>query len=128
MSKDNELLAAAASIAAAKIAGNPSLNIDDVVREAFASLKKVAAHQLTAVEVKDSVKPDYIVCFEDGTKHKMLRRYLKRKFNLSPEAYRAKWSLPDDYPLVAPNYASVRSSLAKRSGLGKSSVRRARTA
>ncbi|MDR0319463.1 MAG: MucR family transcriptional regulator [Rickettsiales bacterium] len=121
------LIAAAAQIAAAKIAGNPALRIDDVVQEALASLKRAASHQLTALEIKDSVKPDYIVCFEDGTKHKMLRRYLKRKFNLTPEAYREKWNLADDYPLVAPAYAKVRSNLAKRSGLGKSSVRRPRT-
>jgi predicted transcriptional regulator len=83
---------------------------------------------LTAAEVKDSIKPDCIVCFEDGSKHTMLRRYLKRKFNLTPEMYREKWGLPDDYPLTAPNYASVRSKLAKRSGLGRSSPRRRRTA
>lgn len=127
MSNNNDIIAAAAQIAAAKIAGNPTLNIDDVVKEAVAALKKEALHQLTAAEVAASVKPDYIVCFEDGTKHTMLRRYIKRKFNLSPEAYRARWNLPDDYPFVAPNYARVRSKLAKRSGLGKSS-RRARTA
>ncbi|MCL2629131.1 MAG: MucR family transcriptional regulator [Alphaproteobacteria bacterium] len=128
MSKDNDIMVAAASIAAAKIAGNPALNIDDVVREAYASLKKAASHHLTAAEVAASVKPDHIICFEDGTRHTMLRRYIKRKFGLTPEAYRARWGLPDDYPLVAPDYAKVRSKLAKRSGLGKSSVRRPRTA
>jgi predicted transcriptional regulator len=124
---DKDLMVAAAGLAAAKIAGNPSLSIDEAVRDAYASLKKAAARHLTAAEVKDSVKRDHIICFEDGTHHTMLRRYLKRKFNLTPEAYREKWGLPDDYPLVAPDYAKVRSGLAKRSGLGKSSSRRPKT-
>ncbi|MDR0448840.1 MAG: MucR family transcriptional regulator [Rickettsiales bacterium] len=127
MAKDNDIMIAAAQIAAAKIAGNPLLKIDDVVKEAVASLKRAAAHQLTQSEIKESVKPDYIICFEDGTRHQMLRRYIKRKWGMTPESYREKWNLPDDYPMTAPSYAKVRSSLAKRSGLGKSSPRRSRT-
>ena len=73
-----------------------------------------------AVPKKKSVTPDYIVCLEDGKKLKMLKRHLKTAFNLSPEEYRQKWGLPDDYPIVAPKYAARRSELAKKIGLGKS--------
>jgi predicted transcriptional regulator len=72
-----------------------------------------------AVPVAKSVMPDYIICLEDGKKMKMLKRYLKATYDMSPEEYRAKWDLPDDYPMVAPNYAAKRSQLAKKSGLGK---------
>ena len=72
-----------------------------------------------AVPIKRSVFPDYIVCLEDGAKMKMLKRYLKVRFNLTPEQYRERWSLPRDYPMVAPNYAERRSALAKEFGLGR---------
>ena len=71
-----------------------------------------------AVPIKNSVKPDYIVCLEDGKKFKSLKRHLRGAFNLSPEEYRAKWGLKFDYPMVAPNYAAQRSELAKSMGLG----------
>ena len=71
-----------------------------------------------AVPIKNSVKPDYIVCLEDGKKFKSLKRHLRSSFNLSPEEYRAKWGLKFDYPMVAPNYAAQRSQLAKSMGLG----------
>jgi predicted transcriptional regulator len=72
-----------------------------------------------AVPVKRSVHPDYIVCLEDGKKLKMLKRHLRSTYDMSPEAYRAKWGLPADYPMVAPNYAQQRSAFAKKIGLGK---------
>ena len=72
-----------------------------------------------AVPIKQSVKPDYIVCLEDGKKLKMLKRHLRTSYNLSPEEYRKKWGLLDDYPMVAPKYAAQRSELAKKIGLGK---------
>ena len=72
-----------------------------------------------AVSVRASVKPDYIVCLEDGKKLKMLKRYLRTNFNMSPEEYRARWNLPADYPMVAPNYAEKRRELAVKIGLGK---------
>ncbi len=72
-----------------------------------------------AVPIKRSVFPDYIVCLEDGAKMKMLKRYLKVRFNLTPEQYRERWGLPRDYPMVAPNYAERRSALAKEFGLGR---------
>lgn len=72
-----------------------------------------------AVPIKRSVTPEYIVCLEDGKKLKMLKRHLKTAYNMSPEEYRERWGLPADYPMVAPNYARQRSSLAKDIGLGK---------
>jgi predicted transcriptional regulator len=71
-----------------------------------------------AVPVKKSVFADHIICLEDGKKLKMLKRHLKTAYNMSPEQYRERWSLPPDYPMVAPNYAKHRSSLAKKIGLG----------
>ncbi|MCU0946881.1 MAG: MucR family transcriptional regulator [Porphyrobacter sp.] len=72
-----------------------------------------------AVSIRASVKPDYIVCLEDGKKLKMLKRYLRTNYNMSPEEYRARWGLPADYPMVAPNYADTRRNLAKKIGLGR---------
>lgn len=72
-----------------------------------------------AVAVRKSVFPDYIICLEDGKRLKMLKRYLRTHYKLSPEAYRAKWGLPADYPMVAPNYAAARSAFAKKIGLGR---------
>ena len=71
-----------------------------------------------AVAVKKSITPDFIICLEDGKKLKMLKRHLKTAYNMSPEEYRERWGLPADYPMVAPNYAKHRSSLAKKIGLG----------
>lgn len=72
-----------------------------------------------AVPVKKSIGDDYIICLEDGKKLKMLKRYLRSNYNLSPEEYRAKWGLPPDYPMVAPAYARQRSDFAKKIGLGR---------
>ena len=74
--------------------------------------------QEPAVSVRASIKPDYIVCLEDGKKLKMLKRHLMTHYNMTPEQYRAKWNLPADYPMVAPNYAEQRRTLAKKIGLG----------
>ena len=71
-----------------------------------------------AVSVRSSIKPDYIVCLEDGKKLKMLKRHLMTHYQLTPDAYRQKWGLNSDYPMVAPNYAEQRRSLAKKIGLG----------
>jgi len=70
------------------------------------------------VSVKDSIRPDYLICLEDGKKFKSLKRHLRTHYNLSPEEYREKWGLRHDYPMVAPNYARARSDLAKKMGLG----------
>ena len=80
-----------------------------------------------AVSIRASIKPDYIVCLEDGKKLKMLKRHLMTHYKLTPEQYRQRWKLPADYPMVAPNYAEKRRELAKKIGLGrKPGVRRGR--
>ncbi|HEX7760877.1 MAG TPA: MucR family transcriptional regulator [Caulobacteraceae bacterium] len=71
-----------------------------------------------AVSVRRSITPDFLICLEDGRKFKSLKRHLRTKYGISPEEYRAKWGLPKDYPMVAPNYAAARSDLAKKMGLG----------
>ncbi|MCZ8097614.1 MAG: MucR family transcriptional regulator [Burkholderiales bacterium] len=72
-----------------------------------------------AISIKKSITPDYIICLEDGKKFKSLKRHLRTQYDLSPDDYRAKWGLPPDYPMVAPNYAQARSDLAKSMGLGQ---------
>lgn len=83
------------------------------------TVEVVAPPLAPAVNPKRSVFPDYIVCLEDGKKFKSLKRHLATHFGLTPDAYRAKWDLPHDYPMVAPNYAAARSALAKTMGLGR---------
>jgi predicted transcriptional regulator len=73
-----------------------------------------AAQQRAAVPIEDSVRDDYLVCLEDGRRLKSLKRYLQRHFAMTPDEYRAKWGLPADYPMVAPAYSALRSSIAKR--------------
>jgi predicted transcriptional regulator len=79
-----------------------------------------------AISVKKSVTDDYLICLEDGKHFKSLKRHLKTRYDMSPEQYREKWSLPPDYPMVAPNYAQARSRLAKQMGLGQQRRRRAK--
>jgi predicted transcriptional regulator len=100
--------------------------VPDVIRSIHAALTGLSSPALAdtaapkpAVPVKKSVTARYIVCLEDGKKLKMLKRYLRTQYNLTPEAYRAKWNLPHDYPMVAPEYAALRSVFAKKIGLGK---------
>ena len=100
--------------------------VPGLIRSVHATLGGIAgdapaAHEVRepAVSIKKSVKPDYIVCLEDGKKLKMLKRYLRARYNMSPDEYRAKWGLPADYPMTAPNYAARRSEFAKKFGLGK---------
>ena len=86
------------------------------------ALAEAPAELKPAVPVKKSVNPDYIVCLEDGKKLKMLKRHLQSSYGITPDEYRAKWGLPSDYPMVAPNYAKARSDLALKLGLGKRAV------
>src|SRR4051812_42794244 len=79
-----------------------------------------------AVPVKKSITADFLVCLEDGRKFKSLKRHLRTKYDMTPEEYRAKWGLPKDYPMVAPNYAEARSNLAKQMGLGQGGRKPAR--
>ncbi len=75
------------------------------------------------MSIRKSVTPDFIVCLEDGKKLKTLKRHLRTTYNMTPEEYRAKWGLPADYPMVAPNYAAQRSAFAKKIGLGRKRVK-----
>lgn len=130
MLKDNansELLSLTADIVAAHVSNN-SVAVGDLPRmiaDVYSTLASVDApaveeeeELVPAVAIRSSVKPDYIVCLEDGKKLKMLKRHLKTAYNMTPEEYRQRWGLPLDYPMVAPNYAAQRSKLAKEIGLG----------
>nr|MBQ0091355.1 MucR family transcriptional regulator [Candidatus Enterousia merdequi] len=88
----------------------------EAVKQARESL---TASSVSQQQIIDSVTNDAIQCLEDGTWHVMLKRYIKRKFNMNPEQYREKWGLPADYPFVAKNYSMNRSKIAKKTGLGK---------
>ncbi|MFN9356562.1 MAG: MucR family transcriptional regulator [Alphaproteobacteria bacterium] len=99
------------------------------LRQAAGGSIEAEAERKPAVPVKKSVAEDYIVCLEDGKKLRMLKRYLRTHYNMSPEEYRKKWDLPHDYPMVAPAYARLRSAFAKKIGLGRvPSVSRGRRA
>jgi predicted transcriptional regulator len=119
----------AADVVSAYVSNNSvaSADLPMLLDSVYAALTKTAQGQsvetkselVPAVPVKKSVTPDYIVCLEDGKKFKSLKRHLRRAYDLSPDQYRAKWGLPHDYPMVAPNYAKARSELAKTTGLGQ---------
>ncbi|MES2498360.1 MAG: MucR family transcriptional regulator [Pseudomonadota bacterium] len=121
------LIALTADIVSAHVSNN-SVAVSDLplliqnVHNALVSLGDEVAEpevkQEPAVSIRSSIKPDYIVCLEDGKKLKMLKRHLMTHYQMTPEQYRAKWNLPADYPMVAPNYAEQRRSLAKKIGLG----------
>ncbi len=122
------LITLTSDIVAAHVSNN-TVSVDEVsalianVFNALSSLGEVVAPVETlpepAVSIRASVKPDHIVCLEDGKKLKMLKRHLMTHYNLTPEQYRARWNLPADYPMVAPNYAEKRRELAKSIGLGR---------
>jgi predicted transcriptional regulator len=121
------LVTLTADIVAAHVSNN-SVAVSDLpiliqnVHGALAGLGAAAPEpevkQEPAVSIRSSIKPDYIVCLEDGKKLKMLKRHLMTHYSLTPDQYRAKWNLPADYPMVAPNYAEQRRTLAKKIGLG----------
>ena len=124
----NETLITLTSDIVAAHVSNNSVAVSDLpliissVHGALAGLSGQAAEQARpdpAVPIKSSIKPDYVVCLEDGKKLKMLKRHLMTHYGMTPEDYRAKWGLPNDYPMVAPNYAQKRRELAKAIGLGK---------
>ena len=130
----NDLLALTTEIVAAHVSNNTVALADlpQLINQVYNSLANIGVAQVAAttrpqpaVNVKKSIQPDYLVCLEDGKKLKMLKRHLKTAYNMSPEAYRERWGLPPDYPMVAPNYAQQRSRLAKEIGLG-TRARRAR--
>jgi predicted transcriptional regulator len=123
-----------AKVVSAYVSNNtvPSGEIPGLIGQVYAALKRVSGGQAAAVAeplkpavpVKRSVTPDYIVCLEDGLKFKSLKRHLRTRYNMTPDQYREKWSLPQDYSMVAPNYAAARSQLAKQMGLGQQRRRR----
>ena len=131
--KNEMLIMLTSDIVAAHVSNN-SVAVSDLpaliqnVHMALAGLDSPAIipemRQEPAVSVRSSIKPDYIVCLEDGKKLKMLKRHLMTHYQMTPEDYRAKWNLPADYPMVAPNYAEQRRSLAKKIGLGTSRSRK----
>jgi predicted transcriptional regulator len=128
-SKGDEILKLASDIVAAYVSNNPipASELPAMIRSVHGTLggltgggmgEGTGSHK-PVVPIKRSITPDYIICLEDGKKLKMLKRYLRSNFNMTPEAYRAKWNLPADYPMVAPNYAKQRSDFAKKIGLGR---------
>ncbi len=124
---EDQKLTLTVDIVAAHLAGNtvPVADVPALIRSVFDALSTIAApvpepehRPVPAVAIRASVKPDYIVCLEDGVRLTMLKRYLRMRYGLSPADYRAKWDLPRDYPMVAPNYAEKRRLLAHAIGLG----------
>ena len=119
-----------ANIVSAYVSNNTvsSAEIPALISQVYSALMRVskgaavaapAAPLTPAVPVKRSITPEYLVCLEDGKKFKSLKRHLRTRYQTTPDQYRAKWNLPPDYPMVAPNYAMVRSQLAKQIGLGE---------
>lgn len=125
----DDVLRMAVDVVAAYVSNNQisSGQISEVINSVYTSLigldgalfEASPELQKPATSIRKSVTPDYIVCLEDGKKLKMLKRHLRTTYNLTPEEYRAKWGLPPDYPMVAPNYARQRSQFAKDIGLGR---------
>lgn len=115
VNKNSDFTLAVANLAAAAIAANPKLTMEQAVRNARDVLRGTT---ITQQQIQDSIRYDKIQCLEDGTWHIMLRRYIKRRFNMTPQEYREKWGLPDDYPLVAPEYTKKRAKIAKNIKLG----------
>ncbi len=127
--RTDDLLKLTSDIVAAYVSNNPVpvSELPGMIKSVHSTLGNLPgtpqADSLTAqkpaVPIKRSVTAEYVICLEDGKKLKMLKRYLRSNYNLTPEEYRAKWGLPADYPMVAPNYAAQRSEFAKKIGLGR---------
>jgi predicted transcriptional regulator len=119
----------AADIVSSYVSNNsvPAADLPTLLQSVYTALTKTVhgqkeepkAELVPAVSVRKSLTPEYIVCLEDGKKFKSLKRHLRSTYDMTPEQYRAKWNLPSDYPMVAPNYAKARSDLAKTMGLGQ---------
>ncbi len=141
MESKTDTLDMTADIVSAFVGNNsvPASELPSLIQSVYAALNSISSGEETKVEapkepavsVKKSISSDFIVCLEDGRKFKSLKRHLRTKYGMSPEDYRAKWNLPKDYPMVAPNYAKARSDLAKQMGLGQGGrqvTRKSRTA
>ncbi|MCF8480170.1 MAG: MucR family transcriptional regulator [Rhodospirillum sp.] len=130
LTKD-DILKLAVSVVSAYVSQNsvPASQIPELIQTTFRTLNALEPHSMEAkaealkpaVSVKKSITPEYLICLEDGKKLKMLKRHLRTNYDMTPEDYRAKWNLPNDYPMVAPNYALQRSEFAKKIGLGRKS-------
>ena len=137
MDDNTELLTLTADIAAAYVSNNTvqASDVPSVIQTIYRALAGVGSTaaapapepQKPAVPIKKSITPDFLISLEDGKKYKSLKRHLRTQYNMSPEDYRAKWGLPKDYPMVAPNYAASRSALAKSMGLGRGGAAKAAT-
>lgn len=131
MSENNtDFIELTASIVSAFVANNsvPASDLPALISSTHAAILGLDGNAaptaepeklVPAISVKKSITPDFLICLEDGKKFKSLKRHLRTAYGMSPEEYRAKWSLPNDYPMVAPAYAEARSSLAKKMGLGQ---------
>lgn len=126
-----DIVSIAADIVAAYVSNNPLPvgELPKLIGDIHAALQGIgtpAAEPVVkhepAVSIRKSVTPDYIICLEDGKKFKSLKRHIGVHYNLTPDAYRQKWNLPSDYPMVAPSYTATRSALAKSIGLGRKAV------
>ena len=125
--KPREVLELTSEIVAAHVSNNSVAMADlpNLIEQVYKTLANVGQDSggqgekpTPAVPIRKSITPDFIICLEDGKKLKMLRRHLMTAYNMTPDEYRAKWNLPKDYPMVAPNYAETRRTLAKAIGLG----------
>jgi predicted transcriptional regulator len=129
----DQTLRMAVDIVTAYLSNNslPAATIPDLIATVHGALSNLGrpadeaaqGSRKPAIPIRKSVTPDYIVCLEDGKRLKMLKRYLRSNFGMTPAEYRARWGLPADYPMVAPNYAKQRSDFAKQIGLGRSAKR-----
>jgi predicted transcriptional regulator len=127
--REDETLRMTADIVASFVANNKVTpeQLTDLIRSVHRTMdaltqgqeERPQEKQKPAIPISKSITDDYIVCLEDGKKLKMLKRYLRSTYSMSPDDYRRKWGLPADYPMVAPNYAARRSEFAKRIGLGR---------
>lgn len=132
----NELLALTTDIVSSHVSNNSVQGgeLPQLIQNVFSALATAgrggavgsSPRPQPAVSIKKSVRPDFIICLEDGKKLKMLKRHIKTHYNMTPEEYRERWGLASDYPMVAPNYAAQRSELAKKIGLGTKRRRRRR--
>jgi predicted transcriptional regulator len=136
--KGTDLLALTSDIVAAYVSNNPIpvSELPAVIKSVHNTLgnlngatptsTELAGEQKPAVPIKKSITAEYLICLEDGKRLKMLKRYLRSRYGLSPEQYRTKWGLPPDYPMVASDYAALRSDFAKKNGLGRPVVAKGR--
>ena len=134
-SDESSCIQLTADIVSAYVSNNTvsSAEIPALISQVYSALTRVSTGAAVAgpaeplkpaVSIKRSIRPEYLICLEDGKKFKSLKRHLGTQYQMTPDQYRAKWNLPADYPMVAPKYAAVRSRLAKQMGLGQQRRRR----